>query len=184
MDLWMLRTTDNQLTGPFSQEVIKQKLLGGELKADDEICPANSYWFSVHEIAEVRNHLGIDPPASLLSVLPRPADATDTLNGVDVITNPEITAEHSASDGVTTFVSTGAAAPASVPDPVVAAPSTPVVAAPSAAATNPIPPAVNAVGAPTEQTPLEKLMHWEGFRFVVIGGTVLVVYGILRFFMN
>ncbi len=62
MDEWLTRTSHNQITGPFTQAEICQKIQKGELKLQDEVCAANGYWFYLHESEEVRQQLGVQVP--------------------------------------------------------------------------------------------------------------------------
>lgn len=60
MDRWLLRNSDNHITGPYTAENIKEKILNGQLSLRDEICPANSYWFALHDHDEVKKHFGTE----------------------------------------------------------------------------------------------------------------------------
>ena len=62
MDEWLTRTSHNQITGPFTQAEVCQKIQKGELKLQDEVCAANGYWFYLHESEEVRQQLGVQVP--------------------------------------------------------------------------------------------------------------------------
>ncbi len=59
---WLVRTAQNRLTGPISEEDLKKRILAGEYRLEDEICRANSYWIFLHEQEEVKAFLGVDVP--------------------------------------------------------------------------------------------------------------------------
>lgn len=67
MGQWLVRTAQNWIRGPYSKDQICQMILGGQISLQDEICAANSYWIYVHERAEVRSQLGIEPPREEIS---------------------------------------------------------------------------------------------------------------------
>lgn len=46
---WLIRTKSKQLLGPVSKQKIIDCIRKGSLKADDEICRGNGYWFSIRE---------------------------------------------------------------------------------------------------------------------------------------
>jgi hypothetical protein len=60
-DLWLLRTADNRLDGPYTKAELCQLIEAGELGPQDEVCRANHYWISLHEQQEVMDQLGIRP---------------------------------------------------------------------------------------------------------------------------
>ena len=62
VNLWMTRTIQNLIEGPFDKEEICQKVLQGQLKLQDEVCQGNDYWFFLHEAVEVKKFLGIEVP--------------------------------------------------------------------------------------------------------------------------
>ena len=58
----MIRTEKNFLSGPFPAEEVREMIKSGKLSYQDEVAPANGYWFYLHEVDEVKKHLGIDVP--------------------------------------------------------------------------------------------------------------------------
>jgi hypothetical protein len=58
MDQWLVRTTENFLAGPYTGDQIRQLIRERQLGLQDEICPANQYWISLHERDEVIRALG------------------------------------------------------------------------------------------------------------------------------
>lgn len=63
-DQWLIRTARNVIVGPYPRDKIRELILEGKLEVEDEVCPANGYWFSLHESEEVLRQLGIRPPIS------------------------------------------------------------------------------------------------------------------------
>ncbi len=59
---WLCRTEKNEILGPMSLADVRQRVMSREFGPNDEICKSASYWFSVKEVDEVRQFLGIDPP--------------------------------------------------------------------------------------------------------------------------
>ncbi|MBS1958873.1 MAG: hypothetical protein JST80_05305 [Bdellovibrionales bacterium] len=55
---WLIRTKDLYISRPVSREELVKKIEKGDLNPLDEVCPANGYWFGLHEAEEVRRHLG------------------------------------------------------------------------------------------------------------------------------
>jgi hypothetical protein len=72
--IWMIRTADNVLSGPYTQEQLIQLVEEEKLELTDEICRGNSYWIYLHEEQEVKKHLGIEVPAALVE----PEEPTQT----------------------------------------------------------------------------------------------------------
>jgi hypothetical protein len=60
--MWMIRTAENILSGPFSKQQIVQLIEEGKLDITDEVCSSSGYWIFLHEQIEVRRHLGFDLP--------------------------------------------------------------------------------------------------------------------------
>jgi hypothetical protein len=54
---WLIRTTSNQILGPIKKDKLKELLSAGSLKAEDEVCSGNGYWFSVNERDLVEKYL-------------------------------------------------------------------------------------------------------------------------------
>jgi|GEM_PF-6086113 len=60
LDLWLIRTSDNFIAGPYTQEQIRQLIRERQLGLQDELCPANQYWIFLHETEELSRLLGAD----------------------------------------------------------------------------------------------------------------------------
>lgn len=57
---WLVRkATVNRLEGPFTRERVCELIEQHQLGMQDEVCPANGYWFYLHEVDEVLKQLGV-----------------------------------------------------------------------------------------------------------------------------
>lgn len=74
LDQWLVRTSKNQIMGPFPKDQICHMVKQGKLIAQDEVCQAGNYWFALHEHEEVVQQLGISSP----SLTPNEDEATET----------------------------------------------------------------------------------------------------------
>ena len=54
---WLIRTKSNHILGPISKEKVVELYQNGSIKADDEICSGNGYWFFIREIDLVNKYL-------------------------------------------------------------------------------------------------------------------------------
>src|ERR1700751_5995740 len=88
-DQWLIRTAENQITGPFTRSEVCQFIQQGMLQANDEVCRANNYWFYLHEHQEIRAQLGMELPKELY---PEAEESTQTETDVELseATDPEI----------------------------------------------------------------------------------------------
>jgi hypothetical protein len=62
MTRWLVRTTRNEIHGPFEQEQLVESILSGRWEIRDEACRENHYWFAFHEATELQTQLGIGWP--------------------------------------------------------------------------------------------------------------------------
>jgi hypothetical protein len=46
---WLIRTKTNHILGPISKEKVLELLQNGSIKADDEVCSGNGFWFYIRE---------------------------------------------------------------------------------------------------------------------------------------
>lgn len=46
---WLIRTKTNHILGPISKEKLLELLQNGSIKADDEVCSGNGFWFFIRE---------------------------------------------------------------------------------------------------------------------------------------
>lgn len=54
---WLIRTKSNHILGPVSKAKVTELYKNGSVKADDEFCSGNGYWFFVKEKALVERYL-------------------------------------------------------------------------------------------------------------------------------
>ncbi len=62
MAQWLVRTSENQILGPWSQKELVERILAGEFRLEDEVCGSGDYWIALHERDEVKEKLGIEAP--------------------------------------------------------------------------------------------------------------------------
>lgn len=173
---WLIRTADNLVAGPYSRDQVRQLIRDGQLGLDDEVCPANGYWFFLHERDEVRDLLAVEVPKAGGSG----DDEEDTETEI--------------------VVSTEGRAPLS------AEPSSDAVALPELESTPELTPeeqtailsnaALRRFQPKKKEQPLRRPMpgvgpalilgqverpsFWRGFAWVLVAGIALVVYAVLR----
>ncbi len=46
---WLIRTKTNHILGPISKDKVLELLQNGSIKADDEVCSGNGFWFFIRE---------------------------------------------------------------------------------------------------------------------------------------
>lgn len=54
---WLIRTKSNHILGPVSKEKVLELFKNGSLKANDEICTGNGFWFFIREEDMVERYL-------------------------------------------------------------------------------------------------------------------------------
>ena len=54
---WLIRTKSNYILGPVSKEKVVELYNNGSIKADDEICSGNGYWFFIRETDLIEKYL-------------------------------------------------------------------------------------------------------------------------------
>ena len=54
--MWLTRRSNFKILRPVDQDGLIKLINSGELIPQDEICPANGYWFALNDVAELRNH--------------------------------------------------------------------------------------------------------------------------------
>ena len=54
---WLIRTKSNHILGPVSKEKVVELFQNGSLKANDEICSGNGFWFFIREEDMVARYL-------------------------------------------------------------------------------------------------------------------------------
>jgi hypothetical protein len=85
---WLVRTAQNRLIGPISEEQLKSRILAGEFRLEDEICRANDYWIFLHERDEVQSRLGIQVPSKRARVDDETETGTQTLTDTSTPRKP------------------------------------------------------------------------------------------------
>jgi hypothetical protein len=80
-DQWLIRTAENQITGPFTRNQVCQFIQQGKLQLNDEVCNANTFWVYLHEHDEIKKQLGIEVPRHLYT---NPQEVTLTQTDTDV----------------------------------------------------------------------------------------------------
>ncbi len=95
VESWLVRTAQNQLSGPYARDEIIELISEGALGLQDEICRANHYWIYLHEHEELKEQLGIVMPVAV----PIDDEATETdteVTRTNVIDSQTQAAAHSA----------------------------------------------------------------------------------------
>lgn len=77
MSTWLVRHSNLTFERPVSKDKIIEKIESGEILAQDEICEASSYWFSIQENEEVIKHFG---NIRLQALMPDGNDVTSATN--------------------------------------------------------------------------------------------------------
>lgn len=54
---WLIRTKSNHILGPVSKEKVLELFKNGSLKANDEICTGNGFWFFIREEEMIERYL-------------------------------------------------------------------------------------------------------------------------------
>ncbi|MBU6375870.1 MAG: hypothetical protein KGQ59_07740 [Bdellovibrionales bacterium] len=85
MTRWLVRTTTNQIHGPFSKEDLISSIQDGRWEQRDEACCENHYWFSFNEAEELRRQLGINWPEHIKASMDR-EEETDEITEVETKT--------------------------------------------------------------------------------------------------
>jgi len=86
---WLIRTKNNHILGPVSKGKVKELLENGSIKADDELCSADGYWFFVKETDLVNKYVKGDfiqefnPVSEADSVLAPSANCTPKDTNLD-----------------------------------------------------------------------------------------------------
>lgn len=57
MKNWLIRTKNNHVLGPVSIHKIQELIKNGSIKADDEVCSGNGYWFFIKEAELVEKYI-------------------------------------------------------------------------------------------------------------------------------
>ncbi len=95
---WLIRTKSNHILGPVSKEKVLELYNNSSIKADDELCAGNGYWFFVRETELVEKYLlgeevqGFNPISEAKDVIVSPDKHANTgeRNDITVIGNINI----------------------------------------------------------------------------------------------
>ena len=85
---WLIRTVNNRLLGPISKEKLKQLYFEQKIKAEDEVCSGNGYWFKIKEKELVEKYLvgslnqTFNPISEAITKLPPALDVTPALESL------------------------------------------------------------------------------------------------------
>lgn len=91
---WLIRTKSNHILGPVSKEKVVELFKNGSIRADDEVCSGNGYWFFIREDDLVERFLtgeekqGFNPISEAKDVL---TDSDRHLDEIAEIQNADIT---------------------------------------------------------------------------------------------
>jgi hypothetical protein len=58
---WLIRYPDLTFSRPIPESELLKIFTSGEMKPQNEICPARGYWFSLQDVKEMRKHFGNIP---------------------------------------------------------------------------------------------------------------------------
>jgi hypothetical protein len=96
---WLIRTKSNHILGPVSKDKVLELYQNGSIKADDEICSGNGFWFYIREEDMINRYLkgtdvqSFNPMSEAKDVLtsgvkiediPEPSDDITLVGGVDL----------------------------------------------------------------------------------------------------
>lgn len=91
---WLIRTKSNHILGPISKEKVVELYQNGSIKADDEVCTGNGYWFFIREDDMVSRFLlgnevqGFNPISEAKDVLnhgeTKPHDDITLVTGLNI----------------------------------------------------------------------------------------------------
>jgi hypothetical protein len=85
MSRWLVRTSQNEIHGPFEQGQLVESIQSGRWELRDEACRENHYWFAFHEAAELQSQLGIGWPG-LSDPSSDPEEETDEITEIETET--------------------------------------------------------------------------------------------------
>ncbi len=65
---WLIRNISGQIIGPVTKTELKRFIDHGKFQLDSEICPENSYWFTIDDLDELQKFFSKDEITHLLKV--------------------------------------------------------------------------------------------------------------------
>lgn len=87
---WLIRTKSNHILGPVSKEKVLELFKNGSIRAEDEICSGNGYWFFLREQEQVSTYLlgaekqGFNPISEARDVLTATASTPPGVEHSDI----------------------------------------------------------------------------------------------------
>lgn len=87
---WLIRTKSNHILGPISKEKVLELYHNGSIKADDEVCSGNGFWFFIREDDLVNKYLlgpdtqSFNPMSEAKDVLTSKGDSTPHEEPTDI----------------------------------------------------------------------------------------------------
>jgi hypothetical protein len=93
---WLIRTKSNHILGPVSKAKVTELYKNGSVKADDEFCSGNGYWFFVKEKALIERYLlgdevqEFNPISEANDVLVVENSATSVINLKELQAQPKV----------------------------------------------------------------------------------------------
>ena len=87
---WLIRTKSNHILGPISKEKVLELYHNGSIKADDEVCSGNGFWFFIREDDLVNKYLlgsdtqSFNPISEAKDVLTSRGDSTPQEDRSDI----------------------------------------------------------------------------------------------------
>jgi hypothetical protein len=93
---WLIRTKSNHILGPVSKAKVTELYKNGSVKADDEFCSGNGYWFFVKEKALIERYLlgdevqEFNPISEANDVLVAENSATSVINLKELQAKPKV----------------------------------------------------------------------------------------------
>ncbi len=116
---WLIRTKSNHILGPVSKEKVLELYKNGSIRAEDEICSGNGYWFYLREKDQVDDYLLGDKKQSFNPIT----------EARDVLTATAATPASTAHEDITLVGGIDLAALKDLPPPPPPAPTAPASAA-------------------------------------------------------
>lgn len=67
--LWLIRESSGQIQGPLSFAALKEHLLSGQIALDSELCAENNYWFTFHDLDEMKLYFNENDMSQIFKML-------------------------------------------------------------------------------------------------------------------
>ncbi len=163
--LFLSRTQNNQIEGPFNQDEVRRRLEQGVLSATDEISASAGYWFSLNEREEVVRWLG----RPLKELGDESEDATATMTVTKTLSMDGGIMEDSLMEEGFSETTSAPAASSGAPAASVTSPRTaPRVTTPKASTV--------AVQVSAENYTVESPSYWKWLVVIFLGLLVFILY--------